>query len=172
MGAEFPLRIRTRLFRWIPALLWMGWIFFLSARPDLPHAPEPWLDVALKKAGHALLYGVLARLYLYALGGPRPPSPPRGGLAWFLTLLYAISDEVHQAFVPGRTPSIWDVLIDGIGGGLPLPLSGCGDRKARLPVTVRPYRGSPAAARHLVAGCDSRRAPGESTGAKRQRRVQ
>lgn len=109
-----------RLLRWTPALLWMGLIFFLSAQPDLPHAPEPWLDVVLKKAGHALLYGVLARLYLYALGKPRPSLPRVQFLALLLAILYGISDEVHQAFVPGRTPSPWDVLIDGIGGGIAL----------------------------------------------------
>lgn len=109
-----------RCLRWIPALLWMGLIFFLSAQPDLPHAPEPWLDVALKKVGHAVLYGVLARLYLYALGGPRPASPRLRLLALLLAVLYGVSDEVHQAFVPGRTPSPWDVLIDGVGGGLAL----------------------------------------------------
>jgi VanZ family protein len=32
-----------------------------------------------------------------------------------LAFLYAISDELHQSFVPGRTPSIGDVLIDGCG---------------------------------------------------------
>jgi VanZ family protein len=33
-----------------------------------------------------------------------------------LTLLYAVTDEIHQSFVPGRHPSIWDVVIfDNLG---------------------------------------------------------
>ncbi|MCS7284071.1 MAG: VanZ family protein [Anaerolineae bacterium] len=112
------------ILRWIPALFWMGLIFFLSAQPDLPHAPQPWLDIVLKKTGHAVLYGILARLYLWALEGrPLSLSRPRL-LALLLVLLYGASDEVHQAFVPGRTPSLWDVLIDGIGGGLALFVRG------------------------------------------------
>jgi VanZ family protein len=33
-----------------------------------------------------------------------------------LVLLYALSDELHQTFVPTRTASITDVMIDVLGG--------------------------------------------------------
>lgn len=36
-------------------------------------------------------------------------------LAIIICVLYAISDEVHQAFVPGRSPQIYDMLIDSFG---------------------------------------------------------
>jgi len=36
--------------------------------------------------------------------------------AWFVVVAYAITDEVHQLFVPNRQGSPWDVLIDSIGG--------------------------------------------------------
>ncbi len=107
------------ILRWLPALLWMGLIFVLSARPDLPHAPEPWLDLLLKKAGHLVLYGMLARLYLYALEGPSG-SPRSRWLALALVLVYGLWNEFYQSLVPGRTPSFWDVVIDGAGGGLAL----------------------------------------------------
>ena len=32
------------------------------------------------------------------------------------TFIYALSDEIHQFFVPGRTCAFRDVLIDTIGG--------------------------------------------------------
>lgn len=35
--------------------------------------------------------------------------------AWVLATLYAATDELHQAFVPGRTPKPTDVLIDSAG---------------------------------------------------------
>lgn len=104
------------------ALAWMGGIFWLSAQPDLPHAPEPWLDVVLKKGAHAALFGVLALLYLGVLQGDGPPSLRDRWLAFGLTVLYALSDEFHQSFVPGRTPSLRDVLIDGAGAALALRL--------------------------------------------------
>jgi len=63
-----PFQARNRfLWHWLPPLVWMALIFAVSAQPDLPHAEEPWLDVLLKKAGHALAYGVLAWLYRRAL---------------------------------------------------------------------------------------------------------
>jgi VanZ family protein len=30
-------------------------------------------------------------------------------------IIYGISDEFHQSFIPGRFPNIWDVLADGLG---------------------------------------------------------
>jgi len=102
----------------LAALAWMGLLFYLSAQPDLPHAPEPWLDTVVKKTGHAVLYGVLAWLYLRALRGDGPLSDRTRFLAFGLAVLYAVTDEVHQSFVPGRTPSPWDVLIDGAGAAL------------------------------------------------------
>lgn len=103
---------------WLAALAWMGLIFYLSAQADFPHAPEPWLDIVVKKTGHAALYGVLAWLYLSALGKDNPFSDRARFLAFGLAVLYAVTDEVHQSFVPGRTPSPWDVLIDGAGAAL------------------------------------------------------
>ena len=36
-------------------------------------------------------------------------------LAWLVGTLYAVSDEIHQSFVPGRAMLLMDVLIDSIG---------------------------------------------------------
>jgi hypothetical protein len=44
------------------------------------------------------------------------PTPRAAWWAWVLVVLYAIGDEIHQAFVPGRTPLVTDVAIDSIGG--------------------------------------------------------
>ena len=100
----------------------MGLIFFLSAQPSLPRAPEPWVDVALKKGGHALGYGILALLYLRALRGNGKASDGMRMVSLGLALAYGITDEFHQAFVPGRNPSALDVLVDGAGATLALAL--------------------------------------------------
>ncbi len=39
-------------------------------------------------------------------------SPP-----WGFVILYAVSDEVHQLFVPGRGGQLTDVIIDTAGAG-------------------------------------------------------
>ncbi len=108
-------QMRRFLWLWGPPLAWMGLIFFLSAQPDLPHAPEPWFDTLLKKAGHAFVFGVLAWLYLRGLRGyAHNGSLPRVASA-FLALAYAISDEYHQTFVPGRHGRLSDVGVDAAG---------------------------------------------------------
>ena len=102
------------LCRWIPPLAWMVLIFFVSSQPDLPHAPGPIWDLLLKKAGHAVEYGVLYLLLWQALD----PRRPFIALAWMLTVLYAVSDEFHQAFVPGRNGRWMDVVIDSVGASV------------------------------------------------------
>lgn len=100
---------------WLPALAWMGLIFALSAQPDVPLPPGPWLENVYDKVGHALSYGVLCWLYSRALrhGGRLTASTAAASVA--LSTLYGLTDEVHQRFVPGRTPSIADLAADLAG---------------------------------------------------------
>ena len=114
--------MRRLLGRWLPPLCWMGVIFAFSSRPDLPHAPGPWLDLLLKKSAHAFAFAVLAWLYLRALRGDAPAAPRLYLLSLLLTVVYAVSDEFHQSFVPGRHPAVTDVLIDTGGAMLALVL--------------------------------------------------
>jgi len=110
-----PLRrIAVWLWRWAPPLLLMASIFYLSHQPDLPHAPDPWLDVLLKKLGHTTEFAVLFLLLWRAWRGQRPAGQV---LNWAMvaTAAYAISDEWHQSFVPGRKANVYDVLIDVSG---------------------------------------------------------
>lgn len=110
-ASEAPLFIR-----WGLTIGWMGVIFLLSAQPQLPQAPEPWLDVLLKKTAHGLEYAILALLVRWTLRGHLVARAERW--AWVWAVLYAVTDEWHQAWVPGRHPSGWDVLIDGLGAGM------------------------------------------------------
>jgi VanZ family protein len=90
----------------------MGLIFAVSAQPSLPEAPDPLLDILVKKLGHMTEYAILCLL----LWGALPADAPLW--AWALAVLYAVSDEIHQTLVPGRNGWIVDVLVDGVGAGL------------------------------------------------------
>ena len=118
MGAWRWLRSRPLLYLWLPLLAWMGLIFYLSAQPDLPNPDTGWLGLTLSSGAHALVFGVLAIFWARVLGGRRHALL----LAFLLTMLYALSDEFHQAFVPGRCPDPWDLLADGLGAVLALSL--------------------------------------------------
>lgn len=69
----------------------------------------------LRKTAHFCLYGLLGILICLALG--TVSSRPHTHILRTLLLgtLYAASDEIHQAFVPGRGPLVTDVLLDGAG---------------------------------------------------------
>ena len=114
--------ITHRLLRWVPALVMMAVIFILSAMPASKVPTFGTYDVYIKKIGHAVGYGLLGAAYYYAL----PTSLPRS-VRWVaalaLSLGFALSDEFHQSFVSGRTSSMRDVAIDGLGAVLALFLA-------------------------------------------------
>ena len=76
----------------------------------------------IRKAAHMTEYTVLGAsvciLFFYLADMRRCKNVSRIGLAggaWVFTVLFAVTDEIHQAFVPGRGPSVTDVLIDAVG---------------------------------------------------------
>jgi VanZ family protein len=91
---------------WLPVAVWAALIFAFSSVPDLGTGLGGW-DLVLRKIVHAAEYAVLGALLARATG--------RAGLALALGALYAVSDEVHQAFVPGRNGAPLDVAIDALG---------------------------------------------------------
>ena len=119
------------------AILLMAAIFAISSRPsdDLPSFGG-W-DYFVKKAGHAVGYGLLALAYLRGLdSSARPYTCIQVNiyvLAWLLAVLYSVTDEFHQSFVPGRHPSVWDVMLfDNLGAVLALLLY-----RYRMPMLIR-----------------------------------
>jgi len=107
---------------WLPVLAWAGFIFFLSSIPHLRFVVA-WWDIILRKLGHIVVFGILARLIARALSGSAL-WPWKKIFAWslLLTALYAVSDEYHQSFVPGRVPALHDVALDSFGAWLALGL--------------------------------------------------
>jgi VanZ family protein len=91
---------------WLPVVAWAGLIFGLSSVPDLGTGLGGW-DLVLRKIAHATEYAILGALLARALG--------RSWLAFAIGLAYAVSDEAHQAFVPGRMGAPLDVAIDTVG---------------------------------------------------------
>lgn len=107
---------------WLPVVLWAVFIFFLSSIPHLRFTLA-WWDYPLRKFGHFMLYGILARLIARAFTGSTF-WPWKKIFAWSLalTICYAISDEYHQSFVPGRVAAVHDVVLDSAGGWVALGL--------------------------------------------------
>ena len=135
------------------ALLWMALIFAFSAR-DAEHSTrdsrragrllgrllcrdfDSWsaerqlafaerVDYPVRKAAHASEYAVLAVLWLEALLPPGCGALSAAAVrAWAIAALYAVTDEWHQWYVPGRSAQPGDVAIDGLGALAGLLIAG------------------------------------------------
>ena len=110
----------------LPPLAWAGLIFFLSGRPASTYEglsdaapPVPGLSYLV----HGLLYLILAGLLLrWLLSSKRWPLAPTGAAAAVIaaTCIYGLSDELHQAFVPGRSFEVLDLVADAAGAAIPV----------------------------------------------------
>lgn len=107
-----------RLLRFLPVIGIMALLFFLSSLPGNTLVMPKILS--FDKLLHAFAYGVLAAAALFAVPVELRRRKPR--LIFLLTilfcLLYGISDEVHQIFVPFRSPSCLDILADTVGAAI------------------------------------------------------
>ena len=105
---------RTSL--WAPVVLYMAFIFGLSSIHNPPKPPGGVTDKDL----HIALYTGLGTLIVRALAGGwrRRVTLRMAALAVLITVLYGVSDEMHQYFVVGRTADVYDVLADLIGGSI------------------------------------------------------
>ncbi len=107
--------------RWAAVVVWMAVIFMLSAQPTLPDL-MPGLPRAEEFAGHLAAYALLATLGWWALIGTGCRYPATWALV--ISMLYGMSDEFHQSFVPGRDASVEDLLLDLVGVGVALAVIG------------------------------------------------
>ena len=91
-------------------------------------ADEELVSFIVRKCAHFAEYLLLGASLLAALSqrmrrtAQRAPSPtgpralpPAWLLSWLIGAAYAVSDEIHQMFVPGRSCEIRDILIDSAG---------------------------------------------------------
>lgn len=76
------------------------------------------IEGGVRKAAHMTEYAVLAVLLCVWLEKWQFTVFKRGFLGICLAALYAVSDEVHQLFVPGRAGTFRDVMIDSMGAVL------------------------------------------------------
>ncbi len=123
----------------LAVVFWMAIIFKLSAQPgeqsNLPSTKVTTITVSLatlfrtdvnvltlnhfiRKCAHFLAYLVLGIIVLFAMRRIGLMGKQGIGFTLLLCISYAITDELHQAFVPGRTPKLLDVLIDSSGASL------------------------------------------------------
>jgi VanZ family protein len=117
MPARITSKISARFISWfwLPVILCLSFIFYTSSIPgqNIPGI-FPYQDIVF----HALNYSLLGYFFARAL------KNTSSGIAFtklvifsvIFACVYGITDELHQAFVPHRSVSAVDVLIDTLGG--------------------------------------------------------
>jgi VanZ family protein len=132
---------RGRLWRYAPLAAWVCFIFFASTAnfsasntsriigplllwlfPRISEATIDEVHLLVRKTAHFTEYAALALLAARAFQTSlRPSLSRRWWLASFLLVaVVALSDEYHQSFVPSRTASVYDSLLDMTGGATAL----------------------------------------------------
>jgi len=124
---------------WIAVLLWMALIFNLSSQvretsnnlsKDVTEiviktaekvTPKAKFDLdrlnhVIRKNAHFFAYLALGVLVINAMRRNEILGFRSIIITLIICILYATSDEIHQAFVPGRGPQVKDVFIDSAGG--------------------------------------------------------
>jgi VanZ family protein len=145
-----------RAFLWLPPLLYMAWIFYLSSQSE----PMPSVTTRVWDKGiHFTAYAVLCVLFCRALHGEGLAALRLALLATLLTSAYGASDEVHQSFVPERSAGADDWLADTTGAAAAAALFSTASRLRRPLRRSPPGRSNrptaPAArAEHLCASAD------------------
>jgi VanZ family protein len=102
----------------LPSLVILVGIFIIS---DQPRVELPEMNIwQMDKFLHVIAYFVLGCTLAMAVEGNFKGSSQKAKI-WMVVIigaLYAIEDEFHQSFVPGRSSDIFDILADFIGIGL------------------------------------------------------
>lgn len=147
------------------SILWMAFIFFMSAQPasvsqEMSHnigflvgrlfipgfsgwsaeRQLAWavsIDFFVRKGAHLSEYAVLALLVRAAVRSFRPSGGHTVRITLGICFLYACTDEIHQLFVPGRAGMFRDVLIDTAGAAAGLLLAALAVRIWRFCHEVR-----------------------------------
>ena len=100
---------------WLPALMWAGFLFFLSAQSQLPPLGPQFQNK--DKIEHFVAYTIFWFCLLLPLRyGHRLSLTKAIVLAFLITSAYGASDEFHQRYVPGRDCDVADWAADTFGG--------------------------------------------------------
>ncbi len=143
---------RQNWMSWMLVVGWMGVIFYLSHQPAsessalsngvvqtvitffetifyMSLADNDVLHYIVRKAAHLFAYFILSLLVLRACRMNFRPIWGSIRVTLVVCILYAMSDEIHQLFIVGRSGQVTDVLIDALGACLGI---GCYFFTARL----------------------------------------
>ncbi len=112
------LTVKQKLLLWLPVIAWMFVIFYFSSMQTPAVTRVLWTEFVIKKTAHVIEYFILTTLTLRACLGWGVVGKRSSIIAFWLSVVFALTDEFHQSFTPGREPKVRDVVIDVFASGL------------------------------------------------------
>lgn len=106
---------RYPVFRYLPSILMMAYLFYSSSKPG---SDMGWLQHPYDKLLHGFVYACLGFSFCLWWKQVTWESKRVFGVFWvtLCCLIFGLSDEFHQSFIPGRTASLDDLFADAAGG--------------------------------------------------------
>ncbi|MEO0470376.1 MAG: VanZ family protein [Bacteroidota bacterium] len=137
LSARKPSAPYLFLTHWLPLLLFMGLIYYMSDQDRTASTAQSgwivdvfaWFGIdpssqladilheTFRKLAHLTEYGILFIL-AFRVSRWYVDAPKSFWIAFAFCVLYAASDEFHQSFVVGRKGAVYDVFIDSAGAGI------------------------------------------------------
>jgi VanZ family protein len=127
--------MKKRVIWWVLILIWCGFIFFQSNQPGeissiqsnvfvdlLRKMLSPFFSPGnadtysfiVRKTAHFTEYFILGLLLFKGLSNTKKLKKAFA-ISFMIGFIYAVSDEIHQYFIPGRAMKLFDVFIDSLG---------------------------------------------------------
>ena len=116
-----------RALLWLAPVAYMALIIGLSSIPgsvaEGPDAPLHWLPELVSNLLHLPLYAGLAFVWCVTLHRLTRLTPRHvAAIAFGASVVFGIADELYQGLIPGRTPSVSDVVMNTLGAGIAIVL--------------------------------------------------
>ncbi len=118
--------------RFLAPAAWMSVIFWFSHQqaessnsqsgaifniinPLVTDVDEDLLIFIIRKTAHFMSYLLLGALLFWAIKPHAKSLKTTAALSVAVAFLFAVSDEIHQMLIPGRSAEVRDVLLDTLG---------------------------------------------------------
>ncbi|CDO03276.1 putative integral membrane protein [Oceanobacillus picturae] len=106
-----------------PYLNWLSFTYHESVVSVEQLGVAGFIEFFIRKGAHVSVFFVLCLLFYVAFRKAGKQKHSKALIfSLFLTVIYAISDEIHQGFTPNRTPYVGDVILDSFGALLAVGL--------------------------------------------------
>jgi VanZ family protein len=114
--------MQNKALGWAAVIVWMCVIFAFSAQAYSGEITEAYLgdfNISVRKCAHMFEYAMLFLLFQHACSlYPGRWLASKKWVPFGVCVLYAMTDEFHQSFVPGRSATINDVAVDSAGAAI------------------------------------------------------